>query len=127
MIDNIIPFRKPDDYDWGDMICYATLYRNGVTFSMPDGADVNKDIVADAMFDASFSVLQEADDSIVLISLGSKVLKVYRRKGIFETPEQCAWLARRFDDVYKDITGRTRNPIKAFFNRLNPFRKGSNK
>ena len=127
MTDNIIQFKKPDDYDWGGMICYATLYRNGVTFSTPDGADVDKGIVAHAMFESSFSILHETEDCLVLMSLGSGITRTYRSEDAFNTAEHRVWLADRLDDVYKNLTGLTRNPIKTFFSRLNPFRKGSNK
>lgn len=126
--DNVIPFpARPDNFDWGDVVVYATLYDNGATFSMPDDVELDKPLIGNALFDASFSVLQETENSVALISIGNEVTKTYRRKNAFETPEERAWLARRLDDLYKNFTGRSRSPVRAFFKRHNPFSKGQSR
>jgi hypothetical protein len=128
--DNIIQFRRspePDDgrvFDRDEPVCYATLYPNGVIVTAPDGGEPNREEITGAMFDACFSILEETDEGLALISFGAELSRITRKKDVYATPAQRRWLAQRLDMTYGVLTGRNRSPIRAFLSRLNPFRKG---
>ena len=127
MTDNVVPFRKPDPPPPGeDPLYFVTLYPKATIISQPDGEDPEPVVTGEALFDSTFHVLCDSEQAHALIAITDGRNLTYRQKDSFETPAQHAWLARRLDDVYKDFTGstRTESRVRAFFSRLNPFRKG---
>lgn len=118
----VIPFRRPNGTppENEDPLYYLTLYPHSTLITDPNRDTVDKHAAAEALFDSTFHVLDDADDCLVLISLGGSRTQTFRRPDIFDTPEQRRWLARRLDDVYHTLSGRHRNPFRAFFNRLFP-------
>lgn len=125
--DNVIQFRSHPARGhtrWEQPILYATIYPNATILTDPTRDEVDKQVAAETLFDATFHVLADADQCVALISLGVERMQCFRQPDTFDTTERRRWLRRRLDDAYETLTGRQRtgSRLRAFLNRL--FHKG---
>ncbi len=63
------------------------------------------------MLDSTFQVWKDHDECIVLIALGRERTTSIRQEHEFDTPAQRQWLARRLDDIYRQLAGEKRPSI----------------
>jgi hypothetical protein len=105
----VIEFKRPDcnPPKPEDPLLYTVeLSQHSTIFFREDSDDdVDKRHAADTLFDATFHVFDDSDNCQLLVMIGKERSDSIRMPGAFETPEQKAWLARRLDSVYAQVTG----------------------
>lgn len=116
----VIPFRKPPDQP-EDPLLYVTIFPNSTIFNDPTRDEVDRRAAVDAMFNSMFYVCKDTDNCVMLVMLGAERMDSVRSEHTFETRAQRAWLRRRLDALYEQVTGEHRgifSHFRAFIRRV---------
>lgn len=107
---NVIQFRRPTPPAPPAQapICYVTIYPNATHFRDPNRDEPDRRLMGGAMFDSTFHVHKDLDNCRLLIMIGAERTDSMRSPGAFDTAQQRAWLRRRLDSVYEQVTGQPR-------------------
>lgn len=111
----VLEFKRPDrtppkPYD--PLLYTVELSQHSTVFFKEDSDDdVDQRHAADTLFDATFHVFDDIDDCRLLVMIGAERSDSMRQPNAFDTPGQRAWLRRRLDDLYEQVTGEPRSGI----------------